>query len=129
MKHAELLGIDKTVLTTAAELRLRRSGIKVAEEAVGSFLYINVNLLPVLDSYVAFNVTVEFKQFATLRVNGKVIMVVTWSNSVTGGVGKDKLRDIREDINDKVDEFINDYLAANQDRPTTKKLFRSSETP
>ena len=47
--EASNLGFDPDVIKTAAELRLRRSGVKVDESPLLPYLYINVNLVPVLD--------------------------------------------------------------------------------
>ncbi len=108
------LGLDRDVLKSSTELRLRRSGVKVSDSAI-QYIYINVNLVPVFDgTYVVYNAEVTFIQKAQLLANQKVHSVTTWSTGQTGGVGKQNVRDIRHVIDDLIDAFINDYLAANQ---------------
>jgi hypothetical protein len=113
--EASNLGFDPDAIKTAAELRLRRSGVKVDESPLVSYLYINVNLVPVLDSlFVTYNASVEFKQQAELIANEKTQVVTTWQRSRTGGVGVKSVHGVRRQLDDLLDAFINDYLAANQ---------------
>ena len=113
--EASNLGFDPDVIKTAAELRLRRSGVKVDESPLLSYLYINVNLVPVLDGqYVTYNASVQFRQEAKLIANEKTQIVTTWRRSYTGGIGVKRVHGVRRKLDDLLDAFINDYLAANQ---------------
>jgi len=113
--EANNLGFDPDVIKTAAELRLRRSGVKVDESLLLPYLYINVNLVPISDNLiVAYNASVEFNQLAKLIANEKTQIVTTWQRSNTGGVGVKNVHAVRRHLDDLLDAFINDFLAANQ---------------
>ena len=76
--EASNLGFDPDVIKTAAELRLRRSCVKVDESPLLPYLYINVNLVPILDGhFVTYNVSVEFNQLAKLIANETTQIVTT----------------------------------------------------
>ena len=127
--EAKALGVNHHTLKTAAELRLRRSGIKVRDTAL-TVLYINVNLIPMLDGkLVVFHARVAFHQQATLLINKKSQTVITWDQSTTGGMGKEDMHHVRRVVDDKVDEFINDYLAANQKNLKTGTIDNSQTIP
>jgi len=120
--EAEKYGLTREVFQTDTELRLRQCGIKVIpfneSSPLDACLYINVNTviedtLPAV--FFAVNVNVEVQQAAMLFRNPKIwTNAVTWHRSSTMFCGVNKLRSgVRESVQDKVDEFINDYLKAN----------------
>ena len=110
---AEQHGLTKEALQTAVELRLRQHGIKV--NPVGPVLFISVSAAANEEfSISAVAVWVGFVQPAVLLRNPKTLTAVTtWQKYNVGLFGLDKLRTFRETVQDNVDEFINDYLAAN----------------
>lgn len=120
--EVEKRGLKAEALQTAIELRLRQHGIKVNED--GPRLYINVSTLLVDDHHCAsIHVSVEFHERAILARRPKINTgVTTWQKGIIGFFGFNKLRDVRESVLELVDEFINDYLAANpKQQPTDEK--------
>jgi len=63
----------------------------------------------------AVNIQVEVRQYVMLYRNPKIwCSATTWINGRIIICGVNKLRSlVRETVQDCVDEFINDYLAAN----------------
>ncbi|HPS55579.1 MAG TPA: hypothetical protein PLP05_08275 [Sedimentisphaerales bacterium] len=117
--------IERSGLTTAqirsdVELRLRQNGIKVLSEeellaAPGNpQLYVNVNILAPKDfAVVAYSIVIRVDQAVFLaRDTTKKYCATTWNRGSTGIVNRN-LSTIRDDVKNKVDEFISDYLAVN----------------
>jgi hypothetical protein len=121
---AERDGLLRSTLQTDVELRLRQAGIKVLSREERSIdigfpiLYLNVNTLKTGDGFYAYAISLRLRQAARLIRNSEIIALVdTWNaTGVIAVVGKTKLSDVREDVKDKVDEFLNAYLAANPKR-------------
>ncbi len=118
---AERDGLISEGIQMDVELKLRKAGIRVLtfEERVSApgspYLYINVNaaLNKTIQLY-SFTINVQLKQDVYLARNPAIATkATTWSIEGTGGVGQQRLRDIREQIADYVDTFINAYLAMN----------------
>jgi len=118
----EELGLTRDQIQTDVELRLRRAGIIVLtmEEALKSpgspYLYVNINsyflsTLPI----VAFSTRVELRETVTL-VNGMKTEGNIWHIGTVGASRTQDIRKIKEFIEEGVDKFINDYLAANPKR-------------
>jgi hypothetical protein len=106
-------GLDENQLKVDAELRLREAHIKLVDDpAPDAYLYIWVNTLKVGEEGWVFQVHVGFNEYVTLH-NKKQVYAETWH---TGGLGTttNLVSKIRGAVGDDVDEFINDYLAANQ---------------
>jgi len=112
------LGFNTDSFKTQVELRLRHSTIKITENA-DPFLYININVhliegqrvLPIEGQRVLLNIEVRFEQPARIIANDKIMLVTTWNK---GMVGIGNLQWTKEIVDELVDKFINDYLAANQ---------------
>ena len=115
-------GLTKQAIQTDVELRLRKYGLRVFSskerfQTVGMpFLYVNVNAL--IDEELgltATTITVELhEEVMVLRDPAMVhVSATTWDGSFTLFGGTSKLKQVRQDVRDLVDEFINDYLAAN----------------
>ena len=113
----ERVGLTKQQLQTDVELRLRQAGIHVLTreerlEMPGSpYLYINVNIILRSEGLAAFNIDVELRQEAFLATDSSLATVSTWSVGQTGSVGRLRLSDIRNNVRDYVDQFINAYLS------------------
>ncbi len=114
----ESLGLTKSRLQTQVELRLRRSGITVLEDAI-PFLYININVKKVPTGLYAVATEVSLKQQVYLVRDSSIeITGVTWNVASVGTVGENRLaRSILDHVGKYVDEFANDYLAANPRYP------------
>ena len=116
--EVERLGLTQQALQTDVELLLRKYGIEVAKNPADNYLYINVNVSPSDSGLVAFNISVEFCDIVIPIRNPSITIhnAIVWDTGGTGSVGKKKIGSIREDVEDYVKVFINDYLAANPKR-------------
>ena len=118
---ANRAGLNKSMIKTDVELRLRKHGIKILpdeefgeRQAVDPYLYIDVNLYKRRELF-AFTVIVELKQLVSLERRPQTVLIApTWSRSATGMVGSANLRLIRESVLDFVDTFCNNYLSMNK---------------
>ena len=117
----EKYGLNKERFKTDVELRLRQYGVKVLSNmerflASGQpYLYINVN--PKIEEKIglaAINISVQLKEKVLLVRNPTIITAAaTWKAQGVAMGGLDNIAQVRELVKDLVDEFINDYLAAN----------------
>jgi len=114
-------GLATPQLKIAAELRLRQAGVTVVsslDESSQHFVYINVTVAPVYkgqsDSPLLYNLRVEFFQPVSAVINSQVAVASVWKQGILGAIEKGQLQDrAKADLNELLDEFINDYLAAN----------------
>jgi hypothetical protein len=74
-------------------------------------LYVNVSA-PIKSGLCIYLIDVELNESIKLE-RGFITEGTIWRQNRYGTVGSSKIRDLREDIGDKIDLFINDYLAAN----------------
>lgn len=125
---AEGDGLTKQALQTAVELQLRQQGIKVLsqEESLLTpgwpYLNVSVTLVGIDKPIVAATISVQLKQGVFLRRAPSVTCTAaTWDRAGTVIVGRYNLRTLRDDINDLVAMFINDYLTANPKDDKTKE--------
>ena len=78
------------------------------------YLYINVTVVATPERS-AYNVLVAFKQVVTVNTNGVQCFATTYSVSSTGFGPPSLLREqASEVLEELVDRFSNDYLAANE---------------
>ena len=123
--ETEADGLSTHQIQTDVELRLREAGINVIDIKEANklkpnppYLYINVNCLKLLDeSRYVVAIQVEMAENATLERHATrlVIGVTTWSRGFVGIFGQNVFsQSVRQEIRDKVDAFLNDYLKANQ---------------
>jgi hypothetical protein len=119
-------GVTKAQLTNRAEVKLRQAGIEVitSEEYEKMPLAQRV-LVPVLDLKVEGIRIMDLPLYAyclSLEVLDGVIflrdkhmktLAGTWTRHAMGYSGLSNLREIYNQLDDLVDGFINDYLAAN----------------
>ncbi len=108
-------GLSADQLKTDVELRLRRSRVPVKDSSLAS-LYVNVNPLRLSVGNVwACAIHVGLRDSVTLDRDKSIgCLAETWE---TGGIfviptGK-LVANVRENVADLVDKFVNDYLAAN----------------
>ncbi|MGA1979076.1 MAG: hypothetical protein ABSG99_00710 [Sedimentisphaerales bacterium] len=119
--EVEKYGLTTQQLKTDVELRLRQNDIRVLSEqewlsTLGNpVLYVNVNIVVNEDiGFAAFSISLELKQKVFLaRDIAKFCLASTWNSGDTGGVGSNNVKNIRDTVKDRVDGFINEYLAAN----------------
>lgn len=120
---AEEAGLTEEKVRGDVELQLRLAGIKVlsAEEGLATkskaFLYVTVTTVKgELHQEYAGSVEVSLRERVYLaREPETMTLAATW-DKISIGLGSSDIAKskIRESIKDLVDEFINDYLAANQ---------------
>jgi hypothetical protein len=136
--------LTQSQIRTDVELRLRKAGI-VLRATAEQWLYVNVNAIS--QSYgIAYNATVEFDQPMILLSDARVFrdagFEVTdtvlswmgwksasiWRSSLLGTVGsrRDPEATVRAAVGDLVDEFINDYLAARQDKVDRREKIKKT---
>jgi len=111
---AEHDGLTRSQLQTDVEERLRKAGITVGPTLTGH-LYVNVDTEKgERGQLYAYNITVQYVQQVVLARDPKApIFAPTWD---TGGVGiivANRLRDVRQDVANYVDQFIKAYLEQN----------------
>lgn len=117
------IGLTRKQIQTDVELKLRRNNINVSSE-FSPFLYVNLAVVKVGDSPLfAYCIRVEFVQPVVLvRDPEKKCFATTWDTGAVGCAVELRARNgirqavkdlIRHVMTDKVDEFINDYLAVN----------------
>jgi len=77
----------------------------------------------------AVYITVKLKQNTILETNRNVCFgATTWEEERFMLVRQDKLKDIGEYVRDFVDQFINDYLAANPQAADDSQLIKGTGT-
>jgi len=118
-------GLSKTQIQTDVELKLRMAGIVVLSreefyDALGRpYLYVNVTALKdIKDRGYAYYVSVKLQQEVYLV---RTPLDFTKYDAVTWEVGNvatsPNIREIRADVKDQVDIFINAYLSVNPAKP------------
>jgi hypothetical protein len=115
--EVEHAGLTRQQIRTDVELRLRKAGIRILTEAerVGmpGAPWLSVNVIVYLHPdtrLAAFRIDVSLQQLAFLATDGSRALVSTWSVGKTGIAGRRRLFDLRNDVKDQVDVFINAYL-------------------
>lgn len=120
--EAERNGLTRAQIQTDVELRLRKAGIRVLSETERDetpgrpFLYVTVNARKARSTPLyAFSIHVALAQRVLLERDPQISSLAeTWSISSTGIVGESHLRELtRSEIADRVDAFLNAYLAVN----------------
>ncbi len=110
-------GLDEEQIRADVELRLRKAGINVFDDSVGTapFLYVNIGVVA-SENLRAFTVALSFNRIGTFP-HGKDTMRLTaqvWSEaSLHLRSGQNLRATTRDKLADFTDKFINDYLAAN----------------
>ena len=124
---AQRQGLTEGQLQTDAELRLRKANIRVASQAEATqsgnsdnigILVINVGTMQVRDSLYVTYISVDLRQSVRLVRDNSIIVetAATYQTAALfGTVSSNNLREtVRNEVNDKIDRFMNDYLAVNQ---------------
>jgi len=118
----EKYGLTESQIRTDVELKLRQSGVKVLSskeryEMPGSPLFgifALVHKWPDSDVF-SVHVYAKFTQEVVLERNRSILCnATTWETFPVGAVfSSGELQDVRRMVKDHVEEFSNDYLAAN----------------
>jgi hypothetical protein len=115
--------LSESQVRTDVELKLRRAGIRLTDRS-DSYPKIVVNVRAAKDETLGrgialypFSINVELVSFINAEMDAKkpprLLFAIIWETDKVGMFGSSRLQEIRGLINDCVDEFINDYLAAN----------------
>jgi len=121
--QAERDGLHMTDIQMDVELKLRLAGIKMLTEAerleTPGAPRLNIGVVAELSTdgryYIHF-VVVKLDQNVRLErdLNERAFGATTWSSAFLVGIWRrEDLRRLRDDIKDKVDQFINAYLSVN----------------
>jgi hypothetical protein len=111
---AERDGLTRAQLQTEVERRLRQAGIAVGPTLTGH-LYVNVDTVKSDHGQTyAYNVLVEYMQQVMLaRDPTASIFATTWETGGVGMIGANRLREVRQDVANYVDQFIAAYREQN----------------
>jgi hypothetical protein len=115
--EVEKIGLTSQVIQTDVELELRRFGIRVLSNdermaMLGSpYLYVNVNAGMSRGDKLWGSLNIRLNEQVILVRQSIVCRTFTWQSQMifTG----DTEQEVRNLVKERVDEFINDYLAAN----------------
>ena len=123
---AAKVGLTPTMVRKDIELKLKAAGITVPLELIGNdepYLNVVINLhYDTSNDFVYYSVSVSLIQpVVLLRDANLSCSARTWFISSTGGAPKkESVRLMNDEINKRVDQFINDYRAANPKKPMEK---------
>jgi hypothetical protein len=111
---AEQDGLTRSQLQTDIEERLRQAGITVGPTLTGH-LYVNVDTVKGdRGQTYAYNVSVQYVQQVVLARDPKApIFAPTWDTGGVGIVAASRLREVRQDVANYVDQFIKAHLEQN----------------
>ena len=111
-------GLTSLQITTEAELRLRKAGIRIltADEAPG-VLAIRLHAVKSDGGIYAISIVLSFEQsVVTKREPSVETICATWEVNNLLVVEKSNLRHVKDVIGDGMDVFANDFLTANPAR-------------
>lgn len=111
---AERDGLTQSQLRTEVELRLRQARIMVGPALTGH-LYLNVDTVKSDDGQTyAYNVLIQYMQQVVLARDPKApIFATTWETGGVSMIGANRLRTVRQDVTNHVDQFITAYREQN----------------
>ncbi len=112
----ETNGLTTKKIETDIEIKLRQAGFKF-DTTTTPVLWIVVDAFEskVKPCLLVYSIKVELKENATLKRDAAVnVYAIIWERSTFGTVASSQPDVIRETIKDFVDEFILDYLKANE---------------
>jgi hypothetical protein len=121
--EVEKAGLLKNQLQVEVEFKLRSAGIKVLtrEECAKTpgepYLYINININTSKTESNLYPYTVDamlIQKVMLVRDPDNVSYAVTWSIGGVGSVDKSILSNLRANVEEVVDKFINAFLSENQ---------------
>ncbi|MBI3894685.1 MAG: hypothetical protein HY313_02020 [Acidobacteria bacterium] len=105
-------GLTKSSIQTDVELKLRLAGFPVLSGDADPFLHVGAYVLTDSSGLFRYTLTVQVYQLAQLSRDPKISSVVpTWEVWRFGGIGD--VHQVRSEIKDLVDKFINAYLSVN----------------
>jgi hypothetical protein len=118
----EKTGIFRDQLKQGIELKLRQEGIRVLnqeerlKEPGKPYLYVNLNAYSWREEVIyGYSLKVDLNQLVLLDRDKNIgCFATTWYSGSAGIIGANKLKNfIRTELDTTIDNFVNDYLAAN----------------
>jgi len=118
-------GITQSKLQTDVELKLRKAGIHVLTEdewrhnttsGGGAWLEVYVGAVKNTETNMFYACTFQLKLMQPVRLMRDASIktfATTWSTGSTGIIGLEKMQTVRQEVSDRVDEFLNAYLTVN----------------
>ena len=113
--------LTENAIQTDIELKLRTAGIKVFDTSplkvageAGLVAYIDMYDRHGESDVLAFSINLSVEQPVVLLRDSSInVIAETWALGLVGTVGKDKAQEVRVNVKDLTDQFINAYLTAN----------------
>jgi hypothetical protein len=112
----QLNGLTLENVKNDVEIKLRQAGFKIETRIIND-LWISANAFELREQLgiLVYSIRIEFRQNASLDRDKSVkVPAIVWDRSSFGTVPTSKTNLLREIIKDYVDEFILDYLKANE---------------
>lgn len=114
-------GLDRDQIKVEVELRLRKAGITVFDKLTRdgndsmAMFYVNITTLKDDTGLYRYMLLLKLEETVSLlRPTSCLASATTWSTASVGTVGANKVAGfLRQDVDDAVDKFANDYLAQN----------------
>jgi hypothetical protein len=117
----EKYGLTKSLLKEQVESRLRHADIPVltANEAFNMpgrpYLYLNLTTHDTGVELYSYSIRIEFNQDVSMIRDPSIkASATTWIANVVGIVGAQNLPAVTEDVTQLTNQFVRDYLAANE---------------
>jgi len=121
------LGLTENQIKTDVELKLRKFGVRILTEKppepkLEEFnktpqpSHLIVSLIALVRQNICFFSVITEVRETVFRGNGFAADGSIWRNGGIGITDTDNMRKIRNAVNDLIEKFINDYLAANPRR-------------
>jgi hypothetical protein len=110
-------GLTDNQIRTDVEIKLRQAKIKIAGSSTNPYIsfYVNLSAIETNDGLIAFHLNISLLQSVVLERDRTISTISpTWTKNIIGVVGRNRVNTIRENIKDITDEFILDYLKANE---------------
>jgi hypothetical protein len=113
-KSAVQHGLNHDAIDAAVELRLRRNGVKLDDKAT-HFLVVSAQHWSLSSDVTVWTIELKFSQPVTVRANGELTLAPTWQEGrdVVCLSSESRIK-VSDAIDGLVDQFTNDYLAANE---------------
>ena len=108
------LDLNKDSIKAAVELRLRRNAVKLGNGKLVPVLCADI-LVAASPERVVYSIELEFHQVVLVVATGQHCSAATWKRTRIGGCHPSQLREnVSDGLEELVDLFSNDFLAANE---------------
>lgn len=106
-------GLNKSNLKSSIEAKIRKAGINISTQQE-PYLEIFVNAVKIDNSSFSYSIDVTLQQNIILERDKSIKLITsTWERGAVGSVGTARIDGISETVSRFVDEFVKDYLTAN----------------